>query len=746
MGILWYRKPAADWNEALPIGNGHMGAMCFGGTLVERFQLNDDSVWSGGFTDRVNADAKKNMETVRALLADGNPVQAEELAEETLAATPDGERCYEPLCDLILSMKTAEHPRFVRPLFLVNMEGSNLEWMEPAEGVSGYRRALDLNTGVHTVEYTLDRARFTRECFLSYPAGVMAIRVSGQETRAMLRRAQRVTGQRALDDRTVVLEGCTGNGGIAFCCVLRAAGDEVRASGDMLRLNGDCTLYFSSATSFYEGENLLPRALERVDAAEKLGYDALKAAHLADFQPLMNACRLSLQADAPAHLPHDERLRLAQSGGKDLGLICDLFAYGRYLLASSSRPGSQPANLQGIWNERFAPAWDSKYTININTEMNYWPADVCGLPRENEPLFELIRRMVPHGRDTARRMYGADGWVAHHNTDLWGDCAPQDNCISATQWQMGGAWLSLHFWEHFLHTMDLEFLRQNYPIMEEAARFFQQTLVLESGAPRITPSLSPENTYRLPDGQCACLCDDAAMDQQILFELFSAVIQAADLLGEDASAYKMLRGRLRPVVLAQDGRILEWLSPDKGETEAGHRHISHLFALYPGKQITQSTPDTFAAARKTLEHRLEGGGGHTGWSRAWIIHFWARLLDGEKAGENVRLLLARSTLPNLFDNHPPFQIDGNFGLASGIAEMLLQSHEGFIRLLPALPGDWREGEATGLHARGGYTVDLRWKDGRLTEAVFHTEHTGVLRLWDGRCFSHPAGDTIRITE
>ena len=746
MRTLWYQKPAANWNEALPIGNGRMGAMCFGGTLVDRYQLNDDSIWSGGFTNRVNASAKEAMERVRTLLADGNPLQAEELAEETLASTPDGERCYEPLCDLVLNIKTENHPRFVRPLFMVNMEGADLSRMEPGEGVTDYRRSLDLSTGIHRTEYRLDNIHFIRECFLSYPAGVMAVRLSGSETRAMLRRAQRVTAQYALDSRTIVLEGCMGNHGVSFCCVLRAAGQDVRASGDMLRLNGDCALYLTSATSFYEGDNPLTRALERLDAAEKQGYDALKAAHIADLQPIMNACRLSLKADVPSHLPHDERLRIVQSGGTDLGLICDLFDYGRYLLASSSRPGSQPANLQGIWNECFAPPWDSKYTININTEMNYWPAEVCALSEESEPLFDLIRRMVPHGRDVAKRMYGANGWVAHHNTDIWGDCAPQDNFISATQWQLGAAWLSLHLWEHYLHTMDRTFLKRYYPIMEEAARFFAQTLVVESGVPRVTPSLSPENTYRLPNGQCACLCDDAAMDQQILFELFTAIVRAANQLGEDASVYQELRDQLRPVVLSQDGRILEWLSPDKGETEEGHRHISHLFALYPGKQITQNTPETFAAARKTLEHRLAHGGGHTGWSRAWIIHFWARLMDGDKAGENIRLLLTHSILPNLFDNHPPFQIDGNFGMVSGIAEMLIQSHESFIRLLPALPDDWPEGSATGLHTRGGYTVDLRWKDGSLAEAVFHAEHDGVLRLWDGRCFSHHAEDQIRITK
>ena len=746
MSKLWYQEPAADWNHALPLGNGSMGAMCFGGTIQDRWSLNDDTIYSGGFMDRVNPDAREGIEAVRRLLSEGRLAEAEELAEEAVMGVPEGERAYEPLCELVAQFKTPRRTRYHSPIQALWLDGRDMRGFEPGEGVSGYRRSLDLDRGIHRVTYTLDEIAFERESFLSYPAGVLAIRMESGEWRAFLRRAGRVTAHRQLDCHTVSLEGCTANGGTAFCCVLRAIEGACTVIGDMIKGRGHAVLLAASATSFRDGDDFLQAALGRLDRAERKGYAALLEEHVSDFAPLMDRCRLELSRNpALEELSHRERLRRVQAGENDLGLVEDLFDMGRYLMISGSRPGSMPLNLQGIWNQHYTPPWDSKYTININTEMNYWPAEVCGLPELHMPLLAHLKRMVPHGREVARRMYGARGWVAHHNTDVWGDCAPQDNCLTASLWPMGGAWLSLHIWEHYCFTLDFDFLKEFYPVLAEAALFFVDTLIPDrDGRLRVSPSLSPENVYRLPNGQTGSLCDDAAMDQQILYELFAAAIQGGELLGRDVDVYRALIGRLRPVEVAPDGRILEWMSEDKQEIEPGHRHMSHLFALYPGRQITGETPNAMTAARQTLENRLSHGGGHTGWSRAWIINFWARLRDGQMAGENVRLLLAQSTLPNLFDNHRPFQIDGNFGLTAGIAEMLLQSHEGKLRLLPALPPAWNTGSVRGLRARGGYTVDLSWKNGALSEAVVKADSDGTLTLADGRSFAHKKGEILHI--
>ena len=735
---LWYDAPAKDWNVALPLGNGRMGAMIFGGTVLERISLNEDTCWYGGFRDRVNPDAKKYLPVVRQLLKEDRISEAQQLAEEALTATPDGERHYEVLCDLILQQLDGDRPEGLHGMR--NMRGTDMTRHE--RPVSDYRRELDIRDGVHTVSYVRKKKSIRRESFMSTPHQVFAMRHEGYPARILLRRGPYVNRIDKVDDATILLTGQAGDGGVRYMAVCRAVGEGVHVIGNTLHVGEKADIFLAAATS-YRFDDLLGECLSKLDAAAAAGYDAVKAAHLAEHRAIMDRCSLSLHGDdALDALPTDRRLARYAEGHADNGLEELYFSFGRYLLAGCSRPGSLPANLQGVWNDDFRPAWDGKYTVNINTEMNYWPAENCGLSEMHLPLFDHLKRMRPHGEQVARDMYGARGWVAHHNTDLWGDCAPQDTYCPATYWPMGAAWLTLHIAEHYRFTLDADFLRAHYDLMEGAADFFLDAAIeREDGMYTVSPSSSPENVYITPSGESGTLTDAAAMDGQILWALMTALEECGAVLGRDTARFTAFKAKLDPIWV-EDGRIKEWLR-DCQDGCPGHRHISHLFALYPGRQITPGTAEWFAAARATLEHRLAHGGGHTGWSRAWIMCLWARLLDGEKAGENIRLLLERSTLPNLFDNHPPFQIDGNFGSVAGMAEMLVQSHEGFIRLLPAVPTQWAKGEARGIRARGGYTVDIAW-DGASYKAEITAQFDGTMWLADGREFAHRAGEKLIV--
>jgi alpha-L-fucosidase 2 len=729
--VLWYDKPAAKWTEALPVGNGRLGAMVFGGISQERLQLNEGTVWAGGPYDPVNPEAKEALPQVRQLVNEGKYREAASLISAKVMARPLGQMPYQTVGDLLLSFPGATN-------------------------ADNYRRELDLDTATVTVSYVTDGVRYWREVFASAPDNVIVLHLAadkpGRLSFAAGMKTRMTASVQTEGNDTLVMRGVGGSaGGIqgqikyqARVKVLAQGGKTSAEAGSITVSHAnEAVVLIAAATSYKRFDDVSgdPESIVKQGLAttSRRTLAELRAAHLADYQRLFRRVSIDLGQSEAMKLPTDERIRRF-ADGYDPQLAALYYQFGRYLLISCSRPGGQPATLQGLWNESLNPPWGSKYTININTEMNYWPAESGNLAECVEPLIAMVEDLTVTGARTAQKMYGARGWVVHHNTDLWRATAPIDG-PNWGMWPCGGAWLCLHLWDRYEFSGDKAVLQRIYPVLKGASEFFLDTLQEHPKTQWLVtnPSISPENMH--PFG--TAVCAGPTMDMQVVRDLFANTIKAAELLGVNEAFRQRLaaaRARLAPNQIGSAGQLQEWLEDwDMKAPERHHRHVSHLYGLYPGRDIhRRDTPELAAAVRKSLELR---GDKATGWATAWRMCLWAHLGEGDRAYQILRHLLSPGlTYPNMFDAHPPFQIDGNFGGAAGIAEMLVQSRLGRvgttsastlkpeIEILPALPKAWPTGTVNGLRARGGYEVDVTWNDGKLVEATIRALRAGPVQL------------------